>query len=63
MSKTPDTVEVSTLPLFCPGPNSPKWNMHPRVFLDIAHAPDHKVRCPYCSTQYQLKAGVTPSSH
>lgn len=26
-------VTAKDLPLYCPGPNSTRWNMHPRVFF------------------------------
>ena len=43
--------------VFCPSPKAGMelWNTHPRVFLDVAHT--GSVRCPYCGTQYRLKAG------
>ncbi len=28
-------VEAGDLPLHCPGPKTPLWNSHPRVFLPI----------------------------
>lgn len=31
------------------------WNTHPRVFLEMAHT--GQVMCPYCGTEYRLKAG------
>jgi uncharacterized Zn-finger protein len=37
------------------------WNNHPRVFLDIGkhgHA-----KCPYCGTEYKLKAGEHAHAH
>ena len=30
-------------------------NSHPRVFLEIAH--QGHASCPYCGTEYRLKAG------
>lgn len=55
-------VEVSEadLPLHCPMPKSPVWNMHPRVFLDVAKA--GQVLCPYCGTRYVYK-GSKPKGH
>lgn len=43
--------------VFCPSPKAGMelWNGHPRVFLDVAHT--GSVSCPYCGTQYKLKAG------
>jgi len=35
---------------------TPVWNLHPKVFLDIGHTGEAK--CPYCGTSYRLKAGV-----
>jgi uncharacterized Zn-finger protein len=56
------TVEVGEkdLPLHCPTPKSPVWNMHPRVFLDVAEA--GKMLCPYCGTLYVYK-GPKPTGH
>jgi uncharacterized Zn-finger protein len=57
--KTPNTqqrVELtrSDLPLHCPQPGSSVWNSHPRVFLEIESAPEQRIICPYCGTEYQL---------
>ena len=43
--------------VYCPSPNAgmQTWNTHPKVYLDVAHTGHAK--CPYCGTQYQLKAG------
>jgi len=43
--------------VFCPNPKAGMqlWNSHPRVHLDMAHTGDAK--CPYCGTEYRLKAG------
>ncbi|MBX6318670.1 zinc-finger domain-containing protein [Pigmentiphaga sp.] len=46
-------VDAAELPLSCPRPNAPLWNMHPRVFLDIATTGHAK--CPYCGAEYRLK--------
>ena len=56
------TVEVrdSDLPLHCPTPSTPLWRMHPRVFLDVAHAGE--ALCPYCGTRYLFK-GTAPRAH
>lgn len=63
MSQTPAIVEVSAkdLPLHCPTGNAKTWNLHPRVFLDIAHTGEAK--CPYCGTQYRLKPGTKVHGH
>ena len=41
--------------VFCPNPKMPLWSNHPRVYIDVATTGEGK--CPYCSTQYRLKAG------
>ncbi|MCG3188770.1 MAG: hypothetical protein LKCHEGNO_00926 [Burkholderiaceae bacterium] len=41
--------------VFCPNPRMPLWSHHPRVFIDIAT--EGVGRCPYCGTEYRLKAG------
>lgn len=50
--------------VFCPNPKAGMqlWSAHPRVYLDVAHTGEAK--CPYCGTQYRLKAGeVARSGH
>lgn len=49
----------------CPSPLSKMevWDTHPRVFLNIANAEDHRARCPYCGTEFQLKAGEHIGGH
>jgi uncharacterized Zn-finger protein len=37
------------------------WNSHPKVFLDVARTGHAK--CPYCSTEYRLKAGEHFAAH
>lgn len=64
MSNTQEGTVVVTakdLPLHCPGNNTPLWNMHPRVFLDIAHKGE--VSCPYCGTQYKLDPNMVIHDH
>ena len=43
--------------VFCPNPKAGMqlWNNHPRVYLDMAHT--GAAKCPYCGTEYRLKAG------
>jgi len=43
--------------VYCPRPEAGMqlWNSHPKVYLDVAHTGEAK--CPYCGTQYKLKAG------
>ena len=42
--------------VFCPNPNMPLWSNHPRVFIDVAT--EGTGRCPYCGTEYRLKAAA-----
>jgi uncharacterized Zn-finger protein len=37
------------------------WNSHPKVYLDVASTGEAK--CPYCGTQYKLKAGEHVGGH
>ena len=50
----PAAVSRKDLPLCCPPPDAPVWNMHPRVYLPIEDAPSHEAVCPYCGAQYRL---------
>lgn len=54
-------VSAKDLPLHCPTKEVAQWASHPRVFLDIAKTGE--VACPYCGTQYTLKAGEVVSHH
>ncbi|VCU68555.1 Zinc-finger domain protein [Pigmentiphaga humi] len=54
-------IDASELPLACPGPRTPLWNMHPKVFLDVATT--GAAKCPYCGTEYRLKAGAKVIGH
>ena len=49
--------------IFCPSPKAQMkiWNSHPKVYLDVARTGTAK--CPYCGTQYQLKAGEHFAGH
>ena len=50
--------------VFCPNPKAGMqlWSAHPKVYLDVAHTGEAK--CPYCGTEYRLKAGeVVRSAH
>lgn len=63
MSQAAAVVEVAAKDLqgpgvvACPNPNMPLWSHHPRVFIDLSH--NGVGRCPYCGTEYRLKAGET----
>ncbi|GGP23246.1 zinc-finger domain-containing protein [Silvimonas iriomotensis] len=54
-------VGAADLPLHCPMPDMMKWNAHPRVFLPIDRTGE--ALCPYCGTQYRLKAGEVIKGH
>ncbi len=43
--------------VFCPSDKADMklWNTHPKVYLDVAST--GQVKCPYCGTEYKLKAG------
>lgn len=45
-------VTEADLPVYCPPPNAPLWNMHPRVYIEIEK--EGRASCPYCSATYQL---------
>ena len=47
--------------VFCPNPKMGLWNQHPRVFIDVAT--EGSGRCPYCGTEYRLKAGEHVHGH
>ena len=58
-----DVYEVGAddLPVSCPGPQTPVWNLHPKVYLDVTTT--GSASCPYCGAQYKLKAGVKVHGH
>lgn len=43
--------------VYCPSPKAGMqlWNMHPKVYLDVAHT--GAAKCPYCGTVYRMAAG------
>lgn len=46
----------------CPNPRMELWSSHPKVYIDLSH--DGQGRCPYCGTEYRLKAGESlPHGH
>lgn len=47
------TVSRDELPLCCPMPDAPLWNMHPKVYLPIEAT--GQATCPYCGARYVLK--------
>lgn len=54
-------LDLADLPVYCPNPAMPLWSSHPKVFLNLSH--HGRAICPYCSTEYQLKAGVVIKTH
>lgn len=46
-------VTRADLPLSCPRPGDPVWNLHPRVYLPVGETGDEV--CPYCGTRYLLE--------
>jgi len=58
---TPVEISVNDLPLHCPTAEVALWSSHPRVFLDLSKT--GQVACPYCGTQYKLKAGESLKHH
>ena len=51
------TVTEADLPVYCPGPTTPLWNMHPRVYKEIGK--EGTAICPYCSASYQVEKSAT----
>ena len=43
----------------CPNPQMALWSSHPKVYVDLSHTGSG--RCPYCGTEYRLKAGESIS--
>lgn len=54
-------VDANDLPVSCPGPQTPVWNLHPKIYLDVAT--NGKALCPYCGTEYRLKPGTLVRGH
>ena len=68
MSAPKSSVEVAAAELqgpgvvACPNPRMPLWSSHPKVFIDLSHG--GRGQCPYCGTEYRLKAGESlPHGH
>ncbi len=63
MTHSSSVVELDSpdLPAYCPNKAMPVWSSHPRVFLDFND--QGRAKCPYCSTQYQLKPGARAHGH
>lgn len=58
---TPIEVRAADLPLSCPRPDTPVWNLHPKVYLELSQT--GAAKCPYCGATYQLKAGEKVHAH
>ncbi len=64
-----NTIELSAKDLnreggvYCPSPlaSMKTWDTHPKVFLNVAR--HGHASCPYCGTEYKLKAGEAVASH
>ena len=43
--------------VYCPSDKADMklWSSHPKVYLDVAST--GVAKCPYCGTEYKLKAG------
>ena len=54
-------ISAKDLPLHCPTKEVALWASHPRVFLDMGLS--GQATCPYCGTQYKLKANETIKPH
>lgn len=54
LAQPSNPVSRTDLPLSCPRPDTPVWNLHPRVYLPIADAPNGESICPYCGAHYVL---------
>jgi len=54
MASEQDTIKVTKndLPVSCPPKDSPAWNMHPRVFIELSG--EKGASCPYCGTNFEL---------
>ena len=49
--------------VYCPSAKADMklWNSHPKVYLDVAST--GQAKCPYCGTEYKLKAGEHVGGH
>lgn len=62
-SRKPEPIVVSAadLPVYCPGPKSPLWSMHPRTYIEVVK--NGVAKCQYCGTEYILRDGDHPHGH
>jgi uncharacterized Zn-finger protein len=54
-------LDAHDLPAACPNPKMSLWSSHPKVYLDVTKTGHAK--CPYCGTEYKLKAGAVLGHH
>ena len=52
---TRQEITEKDLPLHCPVKGTTTWNSHPRVYIPVKENGGH-AKCPYCGTEYSLKA-------
>ena len=54
MAHQPSTTKVtkSDMPVSCPPKDSPAWDMHPRVYIELSN--DNKGVCPYCGNEFEI---------
>ena len=45
-------VNQSSLPVSCPPKESPSWDMHPRVYIEMTDKKGGE--CPYCGNHFEL---------
>ena len=46
-------VQKSELPASCPPKDSPAWDLHPRVYIELSD--EKKSHCPYCGNHFVLE--------
>ncbi len=54
MSSEQKTIKVSkeSLPVSCPPKDTPAWDMHPRVYIEMSDSKESN--CPYCGNHFEL---------
>ncbi len=50
--KTTIKVNNESLPISCPLKDTPAWDLHPRVYIDLAS--EKSAHCPYCGNHFEL---------
>ncbi len=51
-NKQPIKVSKKDLPASCPPKDTPAWDMHPRVYIELKKS--QVSDCPYCGAQFEL---------